>query len=96
MLTVRSFFYVTMNHDDSLEGVSALDLQKSPVAEMLDVLQQATYEALRSDDLQTLSCVRSVLKDAVKRLHDATGKLVRSVSGAHERNNFIRPHRKRF
>ena len=74
-----------MNHDDSLEDVYVLDRQKSPIAEMLDVLQQATYEALRSDDLQTLSCVRSVLKAAVRRLHDATGKLVRSVSGLYRR-----------
>ena len=74
-----------MNHDDSLEDVYVLDRQKSPIAEMLDVLQQATYEALQSDDLQTLSCVRSVLKDAVRRLHDATGKIMRSVSGLYRR-----------
>ena len=80
-IVIQSSTDGTMNHDDSLKDVYVLDRQKSPIAEMLDVLQQATYEALQSDDLQTLSCVRSVLKDAVRRLHDATGKLVRSVSG---------------
>ena len=84
-IVIQSSTDGTMNHDDSLEDVYVLDRQKSPIAEMLDVLQQATYEALQSDDLQTLSCVRSVLKDAVRRLHDATGKIVRSVSGLYRR-----------
>ena len=53
-----------------MEGAADVN---SPILELVDVLRQAASEALRTNDLDTLSSVRHTLKDAVRRLQRDTG-----------------------
>ena len=62
-----------MSREGSSQAEAFLDREKCPISAMFRVLQQATVQALESDDTQLLSCVRCVLRDAVQALKDATG-----------------------
>ena len=66
-----------MSSENSMPEIfRILNSERRPIFELLQVLHQATSEASGRDDHNTLSCVRAVLKQAVRRMQPAINLLI--------------------